>query len=69
MRTGETPKLATWLLNHFEPINRNEALIGDLAEQYRRGRSRSWYWRQVVVAVLVGYCKELARGTTLKTPC
>jgi hypothetical protein len=69
MRAAEAPRLATWLLNHSEPADRNEALIGDLAEQYRQGRSRSWYWRQVVIVVLVGYCKELARGTTLKTPC
>jgi len=27
----------------------DEALIGDLVEEYRRGRSRAWYWSQVTL--------------------
>jgi len=29
----------------------DEALIGDLAEQRAAGRSRAWFWRQVIAAV------------------
>jgi len=29
----------------------DEALIGDLVEEYRRGRSRAWYWAQVLSSV------------------
>jgi hypothetical protein len=47
------PTIATWLLEHLGPIRHRESLAGDLIEQYQRGRSESWYWRQVVIAVLV----------------
>jgi hypothetical protein len=32
----------------------NEALAGDLLEEYRRGRSALWYWKQVLTAIAVG---------------
>jgi hypothetical protein len=28
----------------------NDAVIGDLVEQYQSGRSRGWFWRQVLAA-------------------
>lgn len=33
----------------------NDALQGDLVEEYGRGRSRAWYWRQVLIAIAVGF--------------
>ena len=57
MRSSQPPIVATWVLTHFG--NRNEVLAGDLIEEYRRGRSASWYWRQVVVALLIGCGKEI----------
>jgi hypothetical protein len=57
MRSSRPPIVATWVLTHFG--NRNEVLAGDLIEEYRRGRSAAWYWRQVVVALLVGGGKEI----------
>jgi hypothetical protein len=45
------PALATWLLEHL--LSR-PSLTGDIIEEYARGRSRAWYWRQVCVAILVG---------------
>jgi hypothetical protein len=50
------PSPATWLLKRFVV---SEALAGDLAEEYRRGRSASWYWRQVLAAVVVASIKEV----------
>jgi hypothetical protein len=37
------PTVATWLLKHFRSGPRNDSLIGDLTEEYRRGRSSAWY--------------------------
>jgi hypothetical protein len=48
------------LLLRFGP--REEFLAGDLAERYARGKSRAWYWRQVLGAVLVNIAEELRAG-------
>ncbi len=45
------PSFATWLLDHFGDRYRRESLVGDLAEEYQRGRSSAWYWRQVLCAL------------------
>jgi hypothetical protein len=42
--------LAELLLKRF---TENEHLIGDLQEEYRAGRSRAWYWRQVMAALMM----------------
>jgi hypothetical protein len=47
------PRLAEWLLTRA-PGPLTDALAGDLAEEFTRGRSRVWYWRQVLAAVAVG---------------
>jgi len=55
------PKLATALLNALGP--RDGAVSGDLREVYADGRSRGWYWRQVVTVILVtNYPIVIARG-------
>lgn len=59
MTCTEPPSLATWLLEHWTPGNRNEALAGDLQEEFRSGRSAGWYWRQVVAAIVIGYTREI----------
>ena len=43
------PALATELLLRFGPPD--ESFVGDLAEEYAAGRSRAWYWRQVLSAI------------------
>lgn len=43
------PRLAQWLLDWLAP--RNEALRGDLDEEFANGRNRQWYWRQVASAI------------------
>jgi hypothetical protein len=55
-----TPGVATWLLQHFGSSTRNESILGDLAERYNRdSRSPLWYWKQVVVAVIVSFFSEV----------
>jgi hypothetical protein len=56
MRPTTPPRLATTLLARFVD---NDALAGDLQEEYRSGRSAAWYWRQVVAAVVIA---ALRRG-------
>ena len=50
------PVLATWLLKHA--ARGNDALVGDLFEEYRRRRSGVWYWRQVLTVVVVRLSRE-----------
>lgn len=51
MRPRTPPALAVWMLSRLLRGRRGEALLGDLAEQYHRGSSRSWYWRQTLWAI------------------
>ena len=59
MKVPQPPAMATWLLKRLALGQRQESLIGDLIEQYRQGRSASWYWRQVLMAIPVSAAKEL----------
>lgn len=59
MTSAQPPAAPTWLLNHFDCGPRNDALIGDLLEEYARGRSRAWYWRQVLAAIAVNFGRAL----------
>jgi hypothetical protein len=59
MRPKDPPTIATWVLEHLTLGRKNEALAGDLWEEFRRGRPDTWYWRQVLVAIVVGFAGEL----------
>jgi hypothetical protein len=59
MRSSHPPIVATWLLVHLRSDKENESLIGDLLEDYGRGRSTAWYWRQVLAAIVVSSCGEV----------
>ena len=61
MKSSEPPPLATWLLERLVPGEKNEALTGDLLEDFQRRGSVAWYWRQVFMAILVGCYKELRK--------
>jgi hypothetical protein len=55
------PRLASLLLARLAPDN--EALHGDLEEEFARGRTSAWYWRQVMGAIaLQGPLAVRARG-------
>jgi hypothetical protein len=47
--------LLQWLL----PARDHEALLGDLHEERRRGRSIFWYWSQILAAVVIGSWREV----------
>jgi preprotein translocase subunit SecY len=51
MTPNRPPRLATWILTRV--AGWNDALVGDLLEEYERRRSARWYWGQVLLAVLV----------------
>jgi len=59
MKTSRPPAFATWLLEWLALGNKNEALAGDLMEEFERRRSVAWYWRQVVGGILAGLAGEL----------
>ena len=51
MNSAKPPRLAEWILQEFGPERNHEALAGDLNEAFQQGRSKAWYWRQVVAAI------------------
>jgi len=59
MRSSKPTALATWMLEHLLLGDRNEALAGDLLEEFQRRRSVVWYWRQVLGPILVSLSNEL----------
>lgn len=59
MKREKPPAVARWILEHLVPGKKNDALAGDLLEEFRRGRSSTWYWRQVLSAFAVGCTQEL----------
>ena len=59
MRSEEPPKIARWLLSHFGSSPNNTAVIGDLDERYRQRCSGVWYWRQVMLAIVVSTFKGI----------
>ena len=57
MTVRHPPRAGNLLLERLGP--QNDALIGDLAEEYRSGRSAAWYWRQVLTSVVMGAGQQL----------
>ena len=58
MKPTNPPSFATKLLESLVPQRTSEALLGDLIEQYEGGRSRTWYWRQVILALVISAGRE-----------
>src|SRR3984957_18318228 len=54
MKSVDAPRFGTWLLERTGGRYRREALVGDLIEELSLGRSRLWFWRQILHAVCSG---------------
>jgi signal peptidase I len=54
VKAADPPRFATWLLERVGSSYRREALAGDLVEEFQKGRSRFWFWRQVLQAIAFG---------------
>jgi len=50
------PRIATWLITRTVI---DEGIVGDLLEHWQRGRSRMWYWRQVLSAIIIQTHREV----------
>ena len=53
------PFLATLILERLGADD--DALVGDLLEEYRRRRSRAWYWSQALAGVALRSSKHIVR--------
>jgi hypothetical protein len=62
MSASQPPRLASWLLHHLAFSPQQESLEGDLIERYHHGHSATWYWRQVVAAILAGVARAVGTG-------
>jgi hypothetical protein len=65
MKRVRPPLIATWMLEHLCPGRLDEALVGDLFEEFRRGRSVGWFWRQAIDTIATGICKEFVCHRTV----
>lgn len=44
-------RFARWLLTKCIAAERRDAIVGDLEEEYARGRSDAWYWKEALIAI------------------
>jgi len=59
---SDPPLIATWMLEHWTLGPSNNALAGDLLEEFRSGRARrtrAWYWRQVIAAISINCSRQI----------
>jgi hypothetical protein len=56
---SQPPALAVWLLRRLCHKGNDDALAGDLFEKFGERQSDGWFWRQVLIAILVGVSTEL----------
>jgi hypothetical protein len=59
MSALKPPVLATWLLGLMDSNAWQDAVAGDLFEDYQRRRSSTWYWCQVLMVVAIAVGKDL----------
>lgn len=59
MTTSQPPAFPARLLKRLVPAQEHDALLGDLSEEYQRGRSKIWYCLQILAAILVGSWKHI----------
>jgi len=62
MTARRPPVAARWLMERF---NVGQDLVGDLIERHARGRSSVWFWRQALLAVVMGSARDIVRHKVL----
>jgi hypothetical protein len=62
---ARAPLVATWLARRFLHGPRWESFIGDLLEQHLEGKSRAWYWRQVILGIVAAAAEDLSAHKVL----
>ena len=62
---NQPPRIARWLLAHFGCNPNSDAVIGDLDERYRDGRSAGWYNRQAFLAFVRGWYDAISKHAFL----
>jgi hypothetical protein len=53
----QPPTLANWLLAHFGSVE--DALVGDIYQEWSTGRSGAWFWHQTLSAIVCGTVREI----------
>ena len=61
MNTIHPPASGARLLKRLVPAEDHDVLLGDLHEEYQHGRSRAWYWFQIVAAVAASSWKDIRK--------
>ena len=54
-----------WLLQQAGIADTNQAIVGDLLEEWSSGRSASWFWRQTLIIIAVHGFNDLCRHKLL----
>lgn len=57
MKRSDPPAFATALLELLIPPRTSLGLVGDLIEERKNGRSRTWYWQQTIMALMISVCR------------
>jgi hypothetical protein len=59
MTANHPPRFAAWLLQHLGCSVDNDAVLGDLAERFREGKTSAWYWMQTLTAIAVSTFEDI----------
>jgi hypothetical protein len=51
------PALANWFLARFGSVD--DALVGDMYQEWSSGRSRAWFWHQTLSAIACATVREI----------
>jgi DNA-binding PadR family transcriptional regulator len=61
MTRGSSGRLWCWLIERLAVAPHRDAMIGDLIEQSRRGRSTTWWARQASAIIIGSLAREIVR--------
>jgi hypothetical protein len=67
MTLRHPPQFAGRLLKRLVPAQDHDVLLGDLYEEYQRGRSVVWYWLQILAAIVVCWWRDVRNNPLVVT--